>query len=188
VRSIVIRVTAGIILAIPFVLLGKTYGNLPDEVPVLRTWNGRPILWAEKSLVTVFRVPVIGVVSAAAAGLMRRHFAAIPAISDRKSLQRLWLILLITACVKALFEGFDFAPPAGESHQGPSWFGGATMAVVAAGLALAAAQLPRAWPTLKQRDQWRLLRVERWALIGLGLVYISFAIVPLMLAGRHTKG
>jgi hypothetical protein len=184
VRLTLLRVLEGAALGAPFVVLGVAYGNLPNEFPVLRAWDQRPILWAEKSPLTVFRVPAIGVLTAMAAELMRRHAETTPGLADRKPLARLWGILLITACVKSLFEGLDLATAAGAERAGIGWLGGAALATIAAGLALTATQLPRAWAAMKQPDNWRLTRAERWTFACLALAYIVCAAVPLMLAGR----
>jgi hypothetical protein len=184
-EPILVRITVVVILAVPFVLLARNYSKLPDELPILRTWDGRPVLWGEKSPLTVFRLPAIGVVTAAAAGVMRRHARAVPDPTEQQSLDRLWLVLIGTACAKALFEGLEVATIARTSRPATGWFGVATVATVAAGLALAATQLPRAWTALKRRDYWRLAPANRWTLVALAMLYVVFAAVPLVLANRH---
>jgi hypothetical protein len=179
--SSLVRVVAMAILTVPFVTLGFSYASLPDQFPVLRTWDGRPVLLAEKSVITVFRIPVIGVVTAAAAELMRRHVEVGPGLLNCRPLRRLWLFLLATACVKSLFEGFELAKATGASPPQASWLGGTTLAV-AVGLALAATQLPGAWPTFQLRNEWRLTRFEKCALATLALLYVLFAALPLMFA------
>lgn len=184
-NSTSIRVVAAVAVAVPFIALGIAYGGLPDEIPIQRNWELRPVLWAKKSVLTVFRVPVIGVLTAAAADLMRRHFGTIPDLSDRRPVQQLWLILFVTACVKSLCEGLDLATAGAPGREGLTWFGVATLTTVMAGLTFAAGQLPRALPILKRGDQWKLTRIERWSLVGLGCLYIFFALAPLVLTRVH---
>jgi hypothetical protein len=184
VHSILIRTIAVTILAIPFLVLTSVYDNLPENFPLLRNWSQQPVLWANKSLLTVFRVPIIGTITAAAAEVMRCHTPADVSPADRKPLARLWLILLVTACMKSLFEGFDLAQTAEATNERLLPFGNAAFATVVVVLALATTQLRRAWPFLTQRSYWQLARTEQVALTSLGVIYIVIAFGPIFWGGR----
>jgi uncharacterized membrane protein len=46
---------------LPFFVLAYFYQELPDRVPVFMNLNGEVAVWAEKSVVSVFRVPLMAV-------------------------------------------------------------------------------------------------------------------------------
>ena len=182
-RSVVIiQVTGAVLLLLPFVLLGVAYDSLPVEFPVLRGWDGITRLWAAKSVLTVFRIPVIGVVMAAAAVLMVRHDQTAPSNPERTSLRRFWLILFVTACVKSLCEGLELAAGV-VPDQCRVWAGCGTIAAVVIGLFAAVLQARNAWPLFWQRERWQFSVAERVAFAGLLVLYVGFGIAPIALSG-----
>jgi hypothetical protein len=170
------------LLAVPFVLLTLGYAALPDQFPIMRSWDGSPRLQAAKSPVTVYRVPVIGVVTAAATAWMARRGGAGVSGGDLLA-RRFWLVLFVTACSKSAFEGVELA-----AGVVPEWWramaGWGMIAVVAVGLLAAAVLAPRAWPVFRQRAYWRLSAADWLVLAALAVAYVGFAIVPIVLAQR----
>ena len=47
---------------LPFILLAYFYSDLSDRVPLFMKLNGEVAVWGEKSVLSVFRVPLMGVV------------------------------------------------------------------------------------------------------------------------------
>ncbi len=56
---------------LPFVVLAYFYSALPDRIPVFLKLNGEVETWAEKSLITVFRVPLMAVLTQLVCLLMK---------------------------------------------------------------------------------------------------------------------
>ncbi len=56
---------------VPFIALAYFYPALPERVPVLMKLNGDVSVWAGKSFLTVFRVPLIAVVTQSVCLLMK---------------------------------------------------------------------------------------------------------------------
>ena len=56
---------------LPFFVLAYFYPVLPDRVPLFMRLNGEVAVWAEKSPLSVFRVPLMAVVTQAVCSLMR---------------------------------------------------------------------------------------------------------------------
>lgn len=54
-----LKIFIGIITALPFILLGIFYNFLPPAVPVFTDIFGNPSVIGPKSIITVFRVPVM---------------------------------------------------------------------------------------------------------------------------------
>lgn len=173
------------LLATPFFLLAVGYEALPPSVPLLRGWGGEARLAGAKTPFTVFRVPVIGALTAVAAALMARRPP-----SDLRSpgaVGRFWLALFLTACVKSGCEGIELA--AGVVGDGArTWAGRGTIGALVVGLTVAAAQLPAAWPDLGRRAYWRLTTTEKTTLVCIGVSYLVFALGPIALTGRGSGG
>jgi len=83
---------------------------------------------APKSLLTVFRVPLIDAICAAAAALLYRRF-----LLAAPSMANFWLILLYTAAFKSLLQAFEIASP--TEIAGVLFY--LTLLVVAGGIAVA---------------------------------------------------
>lgn len=56
---------------LPFFMLAYFYSVLPDSVPLFMKLNGEVAVWAEKSLLSVFRVPLMAVVTQVVCLLMK---------------------------------------------------------------------------------------------------------------------
>ena len=56
---------------LPFFVLAYFYSVLPNSVPLFMKLNGEVAVWAEKSLVSVFRVPLMAVVTQVVCLLMK---------------------------------------------------------------------------------------------------------------------
>jgi uncharacterized membrane protein len=56
---------------LPFFVLAYFYSALPDRVPLFMKLNGEVAVWAEKSLLSVFRVPLMAVVTQLVCLLMK---------------------------------------------------------------------------------------------------------------------
>lgn len=56
---------------LPFFVLASFYSVLPDRVPLFMQLNGEVAVWAEKSLLSVFRVPLMAVVTQVVCWLMK---------------------------------------------------------------------------------------------------------------------
>ena len=56
---------------LPFFLLAYFYSSLPDRVPLFMKLNGEVAVWAEKSVMSVFRVPLMAVVTQVVCFLMK---------------------------------------------------------------------------------------------------------------------
>lgn len=56
---------------LPFFVLAYFYPELPDRVPLFMKLNGEVAVWGEKTWLTVFRVPLMAVVTQAVCWLMK---------------------------------------------------------------------------------------------------------------------
>ena len=56
---------------LPFFLLGYFYSVLPDRVPLFMKLNGEVAVWGEKSVLSVFRVPLMAVITQVVCLLMK---------------------------------------------------------------------------------------------------------------------
>lgn len=96
------RIIPWLILLTPFVVLAYFYASLPNEILIARSFFGDEIVFAPKSLFTVFRVPLIEIVCAAAIEVMRRNSA-----DKHTDYYLMWSILLYTVAFKSLFQSFE---------------------------------------------------------------------------------
>src|SRR4051812_5112322 len=56
---------------LPFFVLAYFYSVLPDRVPLFMKLNGEVAVWGEKGLLSVFRVPLMAVVTQVVCLLMK---------------------------------------------------------------------------------------------------------------------
>lgn len=98
-RSVIYRYPPWIILIASFAILAVFYNSLPPEIILVRGFFGSPDTLASRSIFTVFRVPLIDTICAAAAAILYRKF-----LRTLPDLARFWLILLYTAAVKSLLQ------------------------------------------------------------------------------------
>ncbi|MCA1575810.1 MAG: hypothetical protein LC794_00440 [Acidobacteria bacterium] len=82
---------------LPFFLLAYFYSALPDRVPLFMKLNGEVAVWGEKSAMSVFRVPLMAVVTQVFCLLMKYgavHSQAVaPLALDHSALQERYLSL-----------------------------------------------------------------------------------------------
>src|SRR5688572_5081199 len=82
---------------LPFFLLAYFYSALPDRVPLFMKLNGDVAVWEEKSVLSVFRVPLMAVVTQVVCLLMKYgavHSEAVaPLARDHSKLQEQYLSL-----------------------------------------------------------------------------------------------
>jgi uncharacterized membrane protein len=61
--SIPFEIFIAVFTILPFLLLAYFYSVLPDRVPLFMHLNGEVAEWAEKSFISVFRVPLLAVIT-----------------------------------------------------------------------------------------------------------------------------
>ena len=82
---------------LPFFLLAYFYSALPDRVPLFMKLNGDVAVWGEKSVMSVFRVPLMAVVTQVFCLLMKygavQSQTTSPLAADHSKLQEQYLSL-----------------------------------------------------------------------------------------------
>jgi uncharacterized membrane protein len=82
---------------LPFLLLAYFYPVLPDRVPLFMKLNGEVAVWGEKSVLSVFRVPLMAVVTQVVCSLMKygavQSQGPAPLALDHSGLQERYLSL-----------------------------------------------------------------------------------------------
>src|SRR5215213_6196171 len=96
------RIIPWSVLLISFVILALFYNSLPNQILIVRSFFGNESVIAQKTLFTVFRVPLIEAVCAATVEIMRRKFAP-----GNAGFSMTWNILLYTVAVKSLFQSLE---------------------------------------------------------------------------------
>jgi uncharacterized membrane protein len=94
-KKILITISV-IITVIPFVLLSIYYDRLPDQIAVFVDINGSPTMLMDKSIFSVFRLPVMGVITQIICFTMYW----IKLDYEREKNQRLWLSVSVLAALK----------------------------------------------------------------------------------------
>jgi hypothetical protein len=158
-----------LILLLPFVILALSYDSLPPEILIARSFFGNDATVAPKSLFTVFRVPLIEIVCAAAIELMHRKFA-----DENRDYYRLWSVLLWTVAFKSLLQAFEIVS---DATLGRDFFY-VTAGVVAAGIVCALWKGRRFFVNFSA-DRWKFSRAEKAIFFVVLIVYLSLAIVPI---------
>ena len=106
---------------LPFFLLAYFYSVLPSRVPLFMHWNGEVAEWAEKSVISVFRVPLMAVVTQVVCLLMKygtiqaNAFTTLKGHNEQAQLQEqslrlnasLWDWLRSTVALKMSAESID---------------------------------------------------------------------------------
>ncbi len=103
--KIAFRIIPWVILIIPFIILAFFYNSIAGEVEIMRSLNGSNPVFAPKSLFTVFRVPLIEIICAAAIEIIRPKFSDSESNFNFSSFS-MWSILLYTVAFKSLFQVF----------------------------------------------------------------------------------
>ena len=158
-----------LILLLPFVILAVFYNSIPNEVLIARSFFGDEATFAPKSLFTVFRVPLIEVVCAAAIGVIRRKFA-----SENADYYAMWNILLWTVALKSLLQAFEIV----SSSKFFNDFFYATLGVVLVGIILALSKGRRFFADFFRGNQ-KFGSAETAILLIALIAYLGLAIVPL---------
>ena len=162
-----------------FALLAATYRELPSDFPVLRVWIRHSTLWAARSPITVFRVPLMNLTHGFMAAVMLAHTGDFANLERRASYSNLFSALLLTVALKSDFEALEFAALAAPGRLGASapWLGFGTLASVVGGICLAlfrGRNVRTPWPEL------RLTSLSKVLLAGLFLAYLALVILPLL--------
>lgn len=163
-----LRFAPWLILLISFVILAVFYHSLPNEILIARSFFGSESVTAPKTLFTVFRVPLIETVCAAAIEIMRRKFAAVNA-----KFSLMWTILLYTVSLKSLFQSLETVSTVNAANI----FFYLTIAVVALGI-IAALFVGRGIFSKSLRAAGKFDLAETAILIFLLISYLGLAIVP----------
>lgn len=181
-----------LLLLLPLGLLGFYYADLPSEIPLLRDLGHLHRVLAPKSWLTVFRVPLIGILSALSAIVMLWQARSAQLTSERWQLENFWLSLFMTASLKTLFEGLELlarlSPEALKRFEAQQVWGSLpaesfrqiSLWVVTLGIILLTAQLKALWPCFKKPETWRFGWLEQVLLSLIVLAYLALTIVPLL--------
>jgi hypothetical protein len=159
------RIIPWLILLIPFAVLALFYASLPNEILITRSFFGNEALIASKSLFTVFRVPLIEIVCAAAIEVMCRKFANVNA--DYYSM---WSILLYTVALKSLLQAFEIV-------SSNNLFYYLTFVVVIVGIILALFRGRKFFLNFF-RDNQKFSGAETAILVIALIAYLGLAIIP----------
>lgn len=171
------RILPWTILSLSFVIPAFYYDAIPDEVLIVRNFDGSNPTFAPKSPFTVFRVPLIELVCASAIELMRRRFADSNSETNQ-NYYSMWSILLYTVAFKSLFQTFEIV----SSKQFTNIFFYLTFGVVIAGITLAFLKGRKVFSAFNRED-WSYGLAEKLALAILFAVYLGLAFVPMFMFG-----
>ena len=162
-----------LILLIPFAVLAYFYNSLANEILITRSFFGNEAVFAPKTLFTVFRVPLIEIVCAAAIELMRRNSA-----NENADYYSMWSILLYTVALKSLFQAFEIVS-SGDSAKLFYYF---TFAVVIVGI-ISALLKGRSYFSNLFRGNSKFNYLEKAILLAILLAYVGLAMVPIFIFG-----
>ena len=168
--KVLLRLIPWLILLISFAILAVFYNSLPGQILIARSFFGNEAVTAQKTLFTVFRVPLIETVCAAAIELMRRKSAAVNAESAL-----MWIILLYTVSLKSLFQSLEVV----ATENSANLFFYLTIGIIASGI-LAALFAGRHFLANFARPEWNLGSAEKGLLIFFAVSYLGLAIVPIL--------
>jgi uncharacterized membrane protein len=160
------------ILLASFLLPLYFYSALPDRMLIARGVFGGDATFAERSLFTVFRVPLIEMVCALAVVLLgRTHVRAEWADSFRA----LCTILLFTVALKSLFQSLETI----SSPETAYVYFYLTVGIVGLGI-VSALIASRSFIMSIGRDGFELGKLEKFGLLVLLAIYVGLAIVPIL--------
>lgn len=165
--------TAWLILLTAFLILAYFYNSLPNEILIVRSFFGNEAVTARKTLFTVFRVPLIEIVCAAAIEVMRRNSE-----NENADCYSMWNILLYTVALKSLFQAFEIV----SSGDSAKLFYYLTFAVVIIGI-ISALLKGRNYFSKLFRGNLKFSGLEKAILIAVLLAYLGLAIVPIFIFG-----
>jgi hypothetical protein len=164
------RIIPWLVLLVSFAIPALFYNSLPAEILITRSFFGNESVIAQKTLFTVFRVPLIEAVCAAAVEIMRRKFAPVSA-----EFSMTWNILLYTVAFKSLLQSLETA----STETFAKAFFYLTIFVVAAGI-LAAVFVGRNSFSQSLRAARNFSFADTAILIFLLFGYLGLAIVPVL--------
>ncbi len=170
------RIIPWIILCIPFVVLAYFYNSIANEVLIARSFDGSNTVLAPKSLFTVFRVPLIEVVCAAAIEIMLLRFS-----KSKSDYYSMWIILLYTIAFKSVFQEFEFISSSVYSVPDyASIFFYATIVIIVCGIILAIIKGRNVFTNFSSSD-WKINHFEKIILTSLLVIYIGLAFAPMFI-------
>lgn len=158
-----------LILLLPFVILAFLFNSIPNEVLIVRSFFSDEATFAPKTLFTVFRVPLIEIVCAAAIELVRRKFA-----DTNADYYAMWSIFLWAVALKSLLQALEIVSPAKFADE----FFYVTLGVVLIGIVLALFKGWRFFPDLL-RSKEKFSGAETAILVLILFAYLGLAIVPI---------
>ena len=169
------------LLSAAFAVIAASYSSLPADLPVTRSWSGQWTRVAPTSALVAFRLPMMGLLAALVAGLMRSAPVSVALPERRTAYTAVFGTLMLTAASKALCESLEIAslaaPAISDSYRSWLWF--ATLVVTLSGLTSAAVcgwALRAGW----RLDEWRLDRRTQVLIVALALGYAAAAALPLV--------
>jgi len=165
------RFAPWLLLIASFGVLAGFYDSIPTEMIIARAVFSGPDTVAPKSIFTVFRVPLIDAICAAAAALLYRKF-----LLAAPNLANFWLILLYTAVFKSLLQALEIV----SRPDVASALFYLTLFTVVAGIA-AAFYISRKDLSGFLTGLGKFSAVESVILTILLFAYLGIAIVPLFL-------
>ena len=166
--KIVLKYIPWLILLLPFVILAFSYNSLPSQILIAKSFFSSDAIFAPKTLFTVFRVPLIEIVCAAAIEVVRRKFS-----ETNADYYSMWSILLFTVALKSLLQAAEIISPAKFSAE----FFYATLGVVVIGIILALLK-GRRFFTDFFRSKQKFSRLESALLLAALIAYLALALVP----------
>jgi hypothetical protein len=155
---------------VPFLLVAAWYADLPVAMPVLLNPIAGAMMFAPKSLFTVFRVPFMNLTHGLMATVMLSRAGDFEDFTRRASYSGIFLTLLFTIALKSDFEVLAICGLAWSFRPVMPWLTGATVATVVGGLGLAfvhARGAPIPWHEL------RLSNLEKTMLLALFAAYLA---------------
>lgn len=170
------RILPWVILCIPFILLAYFYTSIAEEVLVARNFDGSNNILAPKSLFTVFRVPLIEIVCAAAIEVMLLRFS-----KSESDYYSIWIILLYTVALKSLLQEFEFIST--SVYSAPDYaniFFYATIVIIVCGIILTIIKGRNVFTDFRSGD-FKLNRLEKIVLTSLFIIYLGLAFVPMFI-------
>ena len=184
---------------LPFLLLAYFYSTLPDRVPLFMKLNGEVAEWGQKSVLSVFRVPLLAVIMQIVCFLMKyemvqAHAAVVS--TDHSKLQERYLSLSSgmwdwfrwTIAVKMSAESLHtvfLTTPRYNSLSQPTFLVTAIVALFGAAgallylyrLLLVARELKKQFPNVS-KYRFNFANPRLWALIACAIAYPLLVFLP----------
>lgn len=170
----ILRYGAWLIILVSFLVPAFSYGSIPDKVLITRDIFGGSDVYADKSLFTVYRVPLIDLISALAFLMLSRA-----SVKDelKTPFMRFFSALIFTAALKSLVQSLETILPGLATV-----FFYVTAGLVLTGI-LTAAVLGRRFLSSIRNSEFDLGRLEKAALFVLLFAYLGVAFFPIAIFG-----